>query len=126
MKGLEWGLLYNQFMDAELDPDALERQIKELMMDDEVTSKKGVYTYILTGEEKHLSLRAFTEAQKRAAYERQGGICPDWLAAGQENAHLEFEEMEADHITPWSQGGKTVPENCKMRCRECNRRKSDI
>ena len=36
-----------------------------------------------------------------------------------------LEEMEADHITPWSQGGKTNLENCQMLCRECNRRKSD-
>jgi len=126
MKGIEWGLLYNQFKDAELDPDALERQIKALLIDDEVTNKKGVYTYVLTGEEKYLSLRAFTTAQKREAYERQGGICPDCQAAGKQKIHYEFDEMEADHITPWSRGGKTIPENCKMRCRECNRRKSDI
>lgn len=119
MKGIEWGLLYNRFKDADLDPDNLEKQIKALMMDDEVTNKRGIYTYILTGEEKHLSLRSFTEAQRRAAYERQGGICPD---CGQ---HFEFEEMQGDHITPWSKGGKTTPDNCKMRCGECNRRKSD-
>jgi len=126
MKGIEWGLLYNRFKDTELDPDALERQIKVLLIDDEVTNKKGVYTYVLTGEEKYLSLRAFTTAQKREAYERQGGICPDCQAAGKAKVHYDFDEMEADHITPWSKGGKTVPENCKMRCRECNRRKSDI
>ncbi|MGI6099154.1 MAG: HNH endonuclease, partial [Kiritimatiellia bacterium] len=32
-------------------------------------------------------------------------------------------EMEADHITPWSEGGRTEPRNCQMLCRECNRRK---
>ena len=32
---------------------------------------------------------------------------------------------EADHITPWSEGGKTNEENCQVLCRECNRRKSD-
>ena len=126
MKGIEWGLLYNRFKDAEFDPDALERQVKALLIDDEVTNKKGVYTYVLTGEEKYLSLRAFTTAQKREAYERQGGICPDCQAAGKAKVHYDFDEMEADHITPWSRGGRTVPENCKMRCRECNRRKSDI
>ena len=36
-----------------------------------------------------------------------------------------FEEMEADHITPWAEGGRTVAENCQMLCRTCNRRKSD-
>lgn len=32
--------------------------------------------------------------------------------------------LEADHITPWCDGGRTVAENCQMLCRECNRRKS--
>lgn len=119
MKGLDWGLLYNRHKDDVLDPDVLEARIKELMMDDEVTKKAGIYTYVLTGEEKHLSLRAFTEAQKRAAYERQGGICPDC------HQPFAYEQMQGDHITPWSQGGKTVPENCAMRCADCNRHKSD-
>ena len=120
MKGIEWGLLYNAYHDAPLDPDALERRIKALMMDDDVTNKRGIYAYVLSGEEKHLSLRAFTESQKRAAYERQGGVCPVC------KRRFDFEQMQGDHITPWSQGGKTVPENCNMLCAECNRRKSDI
>ena len=28
-----------------------------------------------------------------------------------------------DHITLWRDGGRTVPENCQMLCRDCNRRK---
>lgn len=31
--------------------------------------------------------------------------------------------MEADHITPWVEGGTTVPENCQMLCKACNRLK---
>jgi 5-methylcytosine-specific restriction endonuclease McrA len=31
--------------------------------------------------------------------------------------------MEADHITPWSKGGKTDAANCQMLCLPCNRRK---
>jgi 5-methylcytosine-specific restriction endonuclease McrA len=90
------------------------------MADDDVTSKKGVYLYVLTRNEKHLSIRAFTDSQKRAAYERQSGICSKC------GKHFELSGMEADHITPWSKGGKTVPENCKMLCFECNRRKSNV
>ena len=52
---------------------------------------------------------------KREAYQRQGGVCPHC------GGHFEFEEMEGDHITPWSRGGKTVSENCRMLCRRCNR-----
>lgn len=120
MKGIEWGLLYNSFKDVELDPDELEQRVKSLLIDDDVTNKKGIYSYVLTGDEKHLSLRAFTDSQKRAAYERQGGICP---RCGE---HFDIEKMQADHITPWSKGGKTIPENCQMLCDDCNRRKSDI
>lgn len=36
-----------------------------------------------------------------------------------------IEEMEADHIDPWSQGGKTIIENCQILCKSCNRRKSN-
>lgn len=117
MKGLPWGTLYNEFKDEELDPVALEAEVATLMMDDEVGSKKGIYTYVLTREEKHLNLRAFTHNQKREAYERQKGIC---VRCGDT---FSFEEMEGDHIRPWREGGKTIPDNCQMLCRDCNRRK---
>ena len=32
--------------------------------------------------------------------------------------------MEADHIKPWSEGGKTSEDNCQMLCKRCNREKS--
>ncbi|MFR5039098.1 MAG: HNH endonuclease [[Eubacterium] siraeum] len=38
--------------------------------------------------------------------------------------HFDFEKMHADHITPWHAGGKTVPENLQMLCRDCNLKKS--
>lgn len=118
MKGLNWGELYNQFKDQVFDTDKLEHQIKDLMIDDDVTNKKGIYTYVLTANEKHLNIRAFTDSQKRCAYEKQGGICK---ICGQ---HFDIKEMEADHITPWCEGGKTEPNNCQMLCKDCNRRKS--
>ena len=121
MKGIHWGLLYNDFKDQKFDKAALEIKIKELMKDEDVTKKTGVYYYVITGDEKFLSVRAFTPNQRREAYERQQGICPQ---CGSEH-HYELEEMEADHITPWSQGGKTSAENCQMLCKTHNRRKSD-
>ncbi len=33
---------------------------------------------------------------------------------------FEFEQVQADHIIPWSKGGRTVPDNCQMLCRDCN------
>lgn len=78
------------------------------------------HEYLLDGNEKHLSIRAFSPKMARTAYERQKGICPKC------GKHFAIEEMQADHITPWSKGGKTVPENCQMLCADCNRRKSNI
>lgn len=33
--------------------------------------------------------------------------------------------LEVDHIVPVSKGGKTVPENLRTLCRDCNRGKSN-
>lgn len=120
MKGIAWGDLYNQFKDDELDPTRLEARVSDLMVDEDVTRKKGIYWYVLDGQDKHLSIRAFTPNQRREAYERQKGICP---ACGE---RFELVEMEADHITPWSKGGKTEAANCQMLCLEDNRRKSAV
>jgi 5-methylcytosine-specific restriction endonuclease McrA len=89
------------------------------MQDVDVSNKKGIYTYLMTGDEKYLNIRAFDARMKREAYERQQGICAKC------GKHFEMGEMEAEHITPWCEGGKTLAENCQMLCRECNRRKSN-
>lgn len=119
MKGVNWGELYNKYKDESFDTAKIEERTVELMRDDEVTKKSGIYKYILMGDERFLSLRAFSDNQKREAYERQNGVCV--ICGG----YFEIRDMEADHITPWSQGGKTTAENCQMLCKSCNRRKSD-
>jgi len=118
MKGVEWGMLYKQYKDQVFDYKVVDDEVKRLILDDDVTKKSGIYPYILTRKEKYLSIRAFTDAQKLSAYERQMGFCAD---CGQPFA---LSQMEADHITPWHAGGKTTADNCQMLCRECNRRKS--
>jgi len=118
MKGIEWGFLYNEFKDGKFNSTKLEEEITQLMQDEDVTKKKGIYWYVLTRKEKYLNIRAFSPNQKREAYERQKGICPVC------KEHFEIEEMEGDHITPWHEGGKTSAENCQMLCKEDNRRKS--
>lgn len=120
MKGLEWGVFFNKYGTGKYDPKQLEIRIAELMEDEDITKNSGIYEYLLDGDEKHLSIRAFTTKMARAAYERQKGICPKC------KKHFEIDDMQADHITPWSKGGKTIPENCQMLCADCNRRKSDI
>ncbi|MBR0091230.1 MAG: DUF262 domain-containing protein [Lachnospiraceae bacterium] len=119
MKGVQWGLLYNRFKDKSFNPAELEKEVTRLMADDDVTKKSGIYEFLLDGEEKHLSIRTFTQTQMRTQYEKQGGFCPKCLQ------HFELNEMEGDHITPWSQGGHTTPDNLQMLCKPCNRRKSD-
>ena len=101
------------------DKVELEQEIQELMMDDDVTKKPGIYPYVLTREEKYLNIRLFTDSPKREAYERQKGICPKC------GKHFELKEMEAHHITLWSKGGKTIPENCQMLCKDCHRHRGD-
>ncbi|OOF48523.1 HNH endonuclease family protein [Rodentibacter trehalosifermentans] len=123
MKSVEWGYLYNEFGNLYPDVDELETQITKLMMDEDVTSKKGVYEYVLSKREKSLSIRAFTPNMKREAYERQEYKCPHCVAKG-EHKKWELEEMEADHITPWHLGGKTTSDNCQMLCVTHNRQKS--
>lgn len=117
MKGLDWGAIYDEFSGNVYDTVALEKQIHDLMEDDEIMKKSGIYRYVLSGDLRDLSFRAFDRKQKREAYERQGGICTHC------GKHFELEEMEADHITPWKEGGTTVAENCQMLCRNCNRTK---
>ncbi len=119
MKGIEWGTLYNQFGSKTYEPAELEKEIERLIDDDEVTNYKGIYYYLFDRKESHLNLRQFDEKMKRKAYEKQGGICPIC------KKHFSFEEMEGDHIVPWSKGGKTTIENLQMLCRLCNNTKSD-
>ena len=118
MKGIQWGFLYNEFKDQKFDSKKLEEEITKLMLDEDVTKKSGIYSFVITRNEKYLNIRAFSDNQKREAYERQKGIC---VKCGE---HFEFNEMDADHIKPWREGGKTITENCQMLCKDDNRRKS--
>jgi hypothetical protein len=131
MKDIEWGPLYDQFKDVVFDTTELEARVTTLMQDAEVSRRKGIYAYVLTGEEKHLNLRQFTDNERRPAYERQQGRCYNGthcLTPGNSGGDrvFAFTEMEADHITPWSKSGKTNADNCQMLCLACNRRKGAI
>jgi hypothetical protein len=121
MKGVPWGRLYNKYGTEKLDTQKLEKEVTRLMLDEDVTKKSGIYDYVLSGEERSLSIRSFTENMKREAYERQQGVCPKCPG---DSGPLGLEEMEADHIKPWSQGGPTTAANCQMLCKMHNRLKS--
>ncbi|MDD4607166.1 MAG: DUF262 domain-containing protein [Patescibacteria group bacterium] len=123
MSNVPWGVLYNQFNSKKIDSKKLEKEIAKLMQDEDVTKKSGIYEYVLTRNEKFLNIRAFTEKMKREAYERQKGICPHCKGKNKKKK-WEIEEMEADHIKPWHEGGKTTAVNCQMLCKQDNRTKS--
>ena len=120
MKAVPWGVLFNDFKDKKIDSKKLEKEISELMQDDDVTKKSGIYPYVLTRNERYLNIRSFTDNMKREAYERQKGICLKC------KKHFEIDGMEADHIKPWHEGGKTIAKNCQMLCKQDNRLKSGI
>lgn len=119
MKGVDWGTLYHDFHNQRYDAQKMEQEVDQLMKDEDVTNKKGIYTYVLTRQERYLNIRTFDERTKRTVFERQQGRCPDC------GLTFKIEEMEADHIVPWSKGGQTVIENCQMLCRDCNKKKSN-
>jgi len=118
MKGISWGILYNEFKNESFDSKKLEEEVVRLMQDEDVTKKWWIYEYILTGKEKFLNIRAFTDKEKREVFEKQKWICKEC------KKKFEINEMEADHITPWHEWWKTNKQNCQMLCKNCNRTKS--
>ena len=124
----EWGLLYNKYHDNKYNTNTLETEIQKLILDDDVTKNSGIIPYILSPrtkfDEKSLSIRAFTTAQNMRVYEKQEHKCPFCIAEGI-NTEYTFEEMQGDHIVPWSKGGRTVEENLQMLCTRCNNDKSN-
>lgn len=130
MKAVEWGPLYDRYGGQPFNTAEIERRTGELMQDPDVTKRSGIYAYLLTGEERHLSIRKFDDRDKRAAFERQAHKCANGTRCrtpGNSDGLRKFDidEMQGDHITPWSRGGKTTAENCQMLCVACNRDKSD-
>ncbi len=116
MKFVPWGSLYNKFKDHKFDSKKIEKEIKKLFLDEDVDNQAGIYSYVLTRDEKFLNLRAFSDKIKQRAYEKQKGICPHC------KKKFDYLEMDGDHIDPWSRGGKsTDPKNCQMLCVPCNR-----
>lgn len=119
----DWGKFYHEYRVQSYNSKKLDDQISDLLLDDDVTNKKGIIPYVLSQQtivdEKYLSLRSFTKSQKLKKYQEQQGVCPIC------HQHFEFDEMEGDHIVPWSQGGHTEYDNLQMLCKADNRKKSN-
>ena len=124
----DWGILYNQYKTKSYNTNELKDMVDKLMQDEDVTKQAGIIPYVLSDrtkhDEKYLSIRAFPEQMKRRVYEKQGHKCPYCLANGVDKEYA-FEEMQGDHIVPWSKGGKTTLDNGQMLCVECNLKKSN-
>ena len=116
-----WGELYNKYSANAYNFKALKAELDALVLDDDVTRNAGVIPYILSAktpaDERSLSIRAFTPAMKLAAFNAQKGVCP--LCSNV----FTIDQMEGDHIVPWSRGGKTTASNLQMLCKDCNSKK---
>lgn len=117
MKGVKWGILYNEHKDDNLEPKRIQEKMLLLLADSEVTKKSGVYEYLLTGDESCLSLRQFSNEEKITMYARQRGECAIC------NKMFDISDMHGDHVISWAKGGKTTLENGQMLCTTCNLKK---
>lgn len=124
MKGLDWCHLYNAYHTYTYNSAVMSTEVKRLHEDEDIQKTKGIYEFLLCREHdpyagRLLNLRTFEKRDKMAAYSRQNGICPICCQA------FSYDEMEGDHIIPWSKGGQTTPNNCQMLCKQCNGKKTD-
>ena len=137
MRGLQWGRLYEEYHSNSYNAANIEAEVNELRADAFVTNAKGIYEYLLGGKEdkKLLGIRLFDDNTKRLAYEQQTqkakaeGVSNCALCAIGDGANstriYELKEMDADHVTAWSKGGKTDLDNCEMLCITHNRAKGN-
>lgn len=137
MCGLEWGRLYETYHSQPYKADELSRKVQALYGDGYVKNRKGIWEYVLGGsvDPKLLDVRIFDEPTKKATYFRQTKLaetsglsnCPLCVEghAANKSKIWKLDEMDADHVSPWSKGGSTSPENCQMLCKTHNRSKGN-
>lgn len=138
MCGLEWGRLYETYHEKSFNPKQVKELVQKLYKDPSVNKKRGIFEYVLGDcqDKKLLEIRIFNDATKIDAYERQTSDakregksnCP-YCAIEQtvNNKKIwDLEDMDADHVTAWSKGGKTSLDNCQVLCKPHNRSKGNI
>ena len=140
MRGLEWGRLYETYHNISYNPTEVEKKISKLYADSDVTKKSGIFEYVLSGEKtefiKLLSIRAFSETDRKSKYREQTNeaeksnssncpICNTDLQYEHTTHIWKYKEMAGDHIIPWSKGGKTERSNLQMLCKHHNTKKSN-
>lgn len=137
MRGLNWGALYEKYHANAYSPADVHTKLKELYADYYVKNRKGVFEYILGGciDTKLLDVRIFDDVTKKTVYERQTAEatahnksnCPLCAMGSDSNKQriYKLKEMDADHVTAWSNGGATDISNCTMLCATHNRAKGN-
>lgn len=135
--GLEWGRMYRQYHTNAYSKSAVADRVDELLADTQVTNPRGIFEYILGGEQDTtlLNIRVFDDRTKKAVYDKQKkdaiakGVsnCPMCAAGSDNNSKriYKLNEMDADHVTAWSKGGETSASNCQMLCKTHNRIKGN-
>lgn len=135
--GQDWGRLYREYHANAYSKDDVTRRVDELLSDTQVTNKRGIFEYILGGEQDTplLNVRVFDDRTKKAVYDKQTKAaveknvsnCPFCALGHGANAKriYELNEMDADHVTAWSKGGATDAANCQMLCKSHNRAKGN-
>lgn len=137
MRGLEWGRLYETYHKQAYNSKDVKAKVDNLLADEFVTDKKGIFEYVLGGckDVKFLNIRIFNDRDKKTVYEKQTqgaekkGVsnCPLCLLGNDNNKTKiwGFNEMDADHVTAWSKGGSTDISNCQMLCKTHNKVKGN-
>ena len=137
MQGLNWGEIYERFHNQAYNHSELSAKVYELMHDDFITNRRGIFEYVLGGckDTKLLNVRLFDKPTMRKVYDQQTsqakaeGIsnCPLCAIGHEANRQRiwKIEEMDADHVTAWSKGGSTDISNCQMLCKTHNRAKGN-
>ena len=135
--GQEWGRLYETYHKNAYNPQEISRRLHELYADFYVKNKRGIYEYLLGGEQdkKLLDIRIFDEPTKKSVYAKQTdeakakGVsnCPHCALENAANRSKiwQLKEMDADHVSAWSRGGATDIGNCQMLCKTHNRAKGN-
>lgn len=137
MKGLEWNRLYKTYHKTKYNPAIVSAKVQKLYADGFVKSRKGIFEYVLGGEveTRLLEVRVFEDSTKRSVYEAQTaaakkkGISNCSHCAIGHDANKDkiwtLADMDADHVSAWSKGGKTDVKNCEMLCKTHNRAKGN-
>ena len=137
MRGLEWGRLYEEHHTKAYSSSKVSAEVQKLYGDPYVKNRKGIFEYILGGSTntKLLDVRVFDDATKNSTYAVQTkeakakdkSNCPLCAIGHDANKSKlwKIQEMDADHVTAWSKGGKTDVKNCQMLCKSHNRAKGN-